>query len=230
MSTEQSGSELHREYWVVRHGERYDHVHPILFRLLNLAAKWSDSWLTDRGRKHAGALGNEIHQSSAEAPEVIVTSPYLRCVQTAHAIQNAFKRVGITVPLVIEEQIGEFQPIGIGSTYMFPEGLPGIPQFEKASQMILRARSAADSIVKRYSRAVVVSHASLVYHMSTHLLAICEPFSVRREFGRSLQVPYLGYMHCRGSGYGRSDNVESTLEIVKSTIPKLDTLCRQSSH
>jgi broad specificity phosphatase PhoE len=227
MSPEQSGGATsRREYWIVRHGERYDHVHPILFRLLNLAAKWSDTWLTDRGRKHAGELGQEILQNSSEPPEVIVSSPYLRCVQTAHAIQYAFKCAGITVPLVIEEQVGEFQPIGIGSAYMFPDGLPDIPQFEKASQMILRARSAMDNVVKRYMRAVVVSHASLVYHMSTHLLSICEPFSVRREFGRSLQVPYLGYMHCRGSGSGDSEHGEPALEIVKSTIHKLDTLCR----
>lgn len=223
--TSSSISEAQEEYWIVRHGERYDCSKPFLYRFLNMCIHKSDSWLTSNGDDAARKLGNEMVQNTVKGvPEMIVTSPFLRCLQTAHAIQNSFKQNDIVVPLVVEEALSEFQPIGANRTYLFPDGVPGISTTEKASDMVKRARSAIDAIMRKYKRAIIISHAPIVYHMSLHILGISEAFSSREEYLRWKDVPYLGYLHCVKTVDSGSSQKGSKWKIVSSTINKLRTI------
>ncbi|EME28307.1 phosphoglycerate mutase family protein, putative [Galdieria sulphuraria] len=66
-----------RKLWLVRHGERMDHVDEIWKQK---AKNPYDPPLTERGRKQAWELAGEL---SKEQVDVIISSPFLRCVQTA---------------------------------------------------------------------------------------------------------------------------------------------------
>lgn len=214
-----TSNEISNEYWIVRHGERFDHKHPFLFHLTNLSVKHRDAWLTDSGRREAAAFGDQlVIDTTGAPPEAIVSSPYLRCIQTAHAIQQAFAAVGKEVPLIIETKISEFQPIVPESCYLYPDGIPGFSGREEATQMIQRSRDAINNIKSRYKRAVIISHANIVYHMALGALNLTVPFSYRAEFGRSSQVGYLGYVHITGK---ISNNNSGALELKTTSIRQL---------
>lgn len=183
------------EYWIVRHGERYDFKHPILFNLFNFGAKKGDPWLTDTGQKSALILGKQIVNVTTQLPEVIISSPYLRCIQTAQAIQRAFQEAGHAIPLVIDTKISEFQPAFAQSNYMYPDGIPGFAGRETATTMVQRSRDAADSIKEKYKRAIIVSHANVVYHMSLKMLEKSVPITYTSEVYRASQVGYVAYSH-----------------------------------
>jgi broad specificity phosphatase PhoE len=183
------------EYWIIRHGERYDFKHPIMFNLFNFGAKKRDTWLTDCGQKNALILGKQIVNVTTQMPEVIVSSPYLRCIQTSQAIQRAFQEAGRAVPLIIDTSIAEFQPLFPESTYMYPDGIPGFAGLETLSSMIQRSHDAADSIKAKYKRAIIVSHTNIVYHMSLKMLDLNVPISYTSEVHRGSQVGYVAYSH-----------------------------------
>lgn len=215
-------NDIKSEYWIVRHGERFDHKHPFLFHLTNFSVKHRDSWLTDSGRREAAAFGDQLVIKAGDAPpEAIVSSPYLRCIQTAHAVQQAFASAGKEVPLIIETKISEFQPIVPESCYLYPDGIPGFSGREEATQMIQRSRDAMDDIKSRYKRAVIISHANIVYHMTLGALNLTVPFSYRAEFGRSNQVGYLGCAHVTGKVNNNDTNLLNELELKTTSIREL---------
>lgn len=184
-----------QEYWIVRHGERYDFKHPFLYNFFNAGILKSDTWITDWGKKEALVLGGQITKATYNIPQVIVCSPYLRCLQTAQALSQVFQDAGHTVPMVIDTRLSEFQPLIAERTYMYPDGIPGFTGLESPSQMVKRCDDVATSIRAKYKNAIIVSHASIVYHMSLSMLSKDVAASYTSDFLRANQVPYVGYAH-----------------------------------
>eukprot|EP00746_Dinoflagellata_sp_MGD_P016339 gnl/MRDRNA2_/MRDRNA2_136834_c0_seq1.p1 gnl/MRDRNA2_/MRDRNA2_136834_c0~~gnl/MRDRNA2_/MRDRNA2_136834_c0_seq1.p1 ORF type:complete len:617 (+),score=116.61 gnl/MRDRNA2_/MRDRNA2_136834_c0_seq1:157-2007(+) len=93
---------------VVRHGERADTVfekngwcHSEDFKLHP-----NDPPLTTAGKKQAKRVGEILHRRMSDGTSfhIVVTSPYLRCVQTAIEICCA---LGRDVPLLVDYEMGE---------------------------------------------------------------------------------------------------------------------------
>ena len=89
-----SSADVVKYVYVVRHGERYDCVHP---EWKATAKRPHDPHLSAAGVKQAHATGQFIaHRTRKErgddemADIAIYTSPFLRCVQTAKAISHGY--------------------------------------------------------------------------------------------------------------------------------------------
>merc|ERR1719428_2234020 len=95
-------------YVVLRHAERYDCVWDSApWSLSTEFQKWpGDPPLSDDGIKHAKEVGESL-SSNDEIKDlqhiIVISSPYLRCVQTAAEICRSFNKSSI----VIDNQIGE---------------------------------------------------------------------------------------------------------------------------
>jgi len=89
-----SSADVEKYIYVVRHGERYDHIHP---EWKATAKRPHDPHLSVAGVKQARTTGQFIaHRTRKERGEeemadiAIYTSPFLRCVQTAKAISHGY--------------------------------------------------------------------------------------------------------------------------------------------
>jgi len=201
-----------REYWFIRHGERFDMKAPLSF-MTNLSIKRPDTWLTDEGKREAVKLGEKIMASTEGVPEAVVVSPYLRCIQTAHSIIEAYRVAGHIVPMVIEPRIGEVQYLPMDGCYMYPDGVPGIKAVETLDEMISRSRTVATEVTSKYKRAIVVSHAHVVYHLALGALGTPSNTNLLAESLRPVQVPYLAYVHLATNG--------GALAVKETTIGNL---------
>ncbi|GAB0489205.1 hypothetical protein MMPV_000422 [Pyropia vietnamensis] len=84
-------------FFIARHGERVDHVDPSW----PTRADWpEDPDLTPAGLVQARELGERLR---GEGVSVVFTSPFLRTIQTAHAVADV-----LDVPLVVEDGLGEW--------------------------------------------------------------------------------------------------------------------------
>jgi len=88
---------------VVRHGERLDST-----REWSSSAKELRSWphdcpLTHKGMRASREVGQKLGNTGNSAPfEVIVSSPYLRCAQSASEIARELK-----LPVIFDDDVGE---------------------------------------------------------------------------------------------------------------------------
>ncbi|KAJ3080380.1 hypothetical protein HK102_003102 [Quaeritorhiza haematococci] len=102
--------------WIVRHGERVDHVDP------RWAATTKTPWdpsLTSVGVQQAAATGTFIASQAATSRQTasgpqpqlpikyIFSSPFLRCVETAVQIQKALPPAPATSPSASQESLGK---------------------------------------------------------------------------------------------------------------------------
>src|SRR4051794_14114212 len=169
--------------WIVRHGESAGNI----ARQQAVAAglPWIDIERRDagvplsrRGEQQADAIGHWFaHESGADAPEIILASPYVRARQTAERIAASCRT---TPDLIIDERLrekelgildrltqtglGELQPQQaelrrrLGKFYHRPPG------GESWCDVILRLRSALDTISLYHAgqRVLVVCHQVVV--------------------------------------------------------------------
>lgn len=90
-----------RHIFVLRHGERSDRVHPKFVRPYDIPF---DPSLTQLGLLQAERSAQFIHHIAPKDVKVhIVSSPFLRCLETASKVANIFN-----APIHIEESFGEF--------------------------------------------------------------------------------------------------------------------------
>ncbi|CAD6193064.1 unnamed protein product [Caenorhabditis auriculariae] len=75
-----------RNIWVVRHGERVDHVIKN-WRNTPDCVRWDDPPLSERGLRQADEVGKFL---ASEPIEHVFTSPFTRCVQTTSSILANF--------------------------------------------------------------------------------------------------------------------------------------------
>jgi len=112
-----------RLFGVIRHADRADG----LFATIGGNVRWTQTkdgvmWprdppLSDTGLEEAQAMANNVANISSACGSdvhVVVTSPYLRCIQTAEAICD---RLGPHVQLVVDDSVGEvYGPVTMGPT------------------------------------------------------------------------------------------------------------------
>ncbi|KHN83335.1 Protein UBASH3A -like protein [Toxocara canis] len=89
-----------RTIWVVRHGQRIDNIDKT-WKLHAPRGAWDDPPLTCRGKQQAKECGERL---ARERIDVIVCSPFVRCVETASGISSAHPR---HPPIYIEPGICE---------------------------------------------------------------------------------------------------------------------------
>lgn len=109
-------------HYVLRHGEIY-YGNWVKWRIMH--ALWNDRDdppLSMKGFETSSKIGNDIHSTSF-VPEAIVTSPFLRCMQTASQIQSAYAHMGLEKPkIIIEPLLGEFQSMWQHTCMIYPYG------------------------------------------------------------------------------------------------------------
>jgi len=89
---------------VIRHAEREDTASKWCHDALQQVCWQSDPALSPKGIKQASSIASEISLKSQAKFDVVVTSPYFRCVQTAIEI---CKHVGTDSSLLVDASLGE---------------------------------------------------------------------------------------------------------------------------
>lgn len=166
-----------RSIWLARHGYRADYVVPDWRRT---AERPHDTPLSDEGLRQAEALAERLE---GEGLERVLTSPFLRAVQTAHAVAER-----LDLPLCIErgacewlraEWFGEMPELlsadelalrfpQVDATYesflvpVYPEGVP---------ELAARCRAVIHGLAERFGGDfLVVGHGASVMAMTVGLL------------------------------------------------------------
>lgn len=176
-----------RTIWIARHGNREDFVDP---GWVERAERPYDPGLSPDGLEQARQLAGRL---AGENISRIYSSPYLRTVETAHAVAE---RLGL--PLYLEPGFGE---------WLNPAYFPGTPELLPADEIRQRFPRVADGhepieqpvypesekqIAVRSARVterlmdgadgesiLLVGHGATVTYSIRHLVPDAEPFSVR---------------------------------------------------
>ena len=181
------------ELWLLRHGQSIgnlanDAARGSTLETLDIAERDMDVPLSDLGRRQAAAVGSWLGGLSAhDQPDVVVTSPYLRAVETARV---ALEAAGSSAPVHHDERLRE-REFGIldlltrrGVTAKFPSESARRdrlgkfyyrpPGGESWVDVALRLRSLRDSLVREYpdQRVLLVTHEVpiiLMHYLLEHL-------------------------------------------------------------
>ena len=89
-----------RTIWIARHGHRYDFQYPEWFET---APRRYDPPLSELGLQQAQELAERLERDAKPGQLTIFSSPFRRCVTTAHAVAEQ-----LGVPLYLEAGIGEW--------------------------------------------------------------------------------------------------------------------------
>jgi broad specificity phosphatase PhoE len=97
-----------RELWLLRHGQSVGNVardaaRQQLLETLEIAERDMDVPLSDLGREQAQAFGRWLGQQDRR-PDVVLTSPYVRAVQTA---ELALAAARLDLPVHLDERLRE---------------------------------------------------------------------------------------------------------------------------
>lgn len=158
--------------WVTRHANRQDFVDP---NWHETADRPHDPGLSPDGVEQAERLAQRLAQTAIDR---IVASPFLRTVQTAHAVANTLDQ-----PVRLEPGIGEWHNadwFSAAPTLLGPDALterfsrvnlthdpcltPAFPESRDA--MLARVQSAARCLIRRYDgtdELLLVGHGATVY-------------------------------------------------------------------
>lgn len=172
--------------WIVRHGESAGNVardlaHASGLGRIDIAERDVDVPLSDLGIEQAAALGRWFSEMPAEQrPEVVLTSPYLRAIQTAKMVRGVGGLADEGVPHCVDERLREreFGVLDRLTTVGVKEHYPEQAQFRAAMgkfyhrppggeswcDVILRLRSALDTLSLHHAerRVLIVGHQVVV--------------------------------------------------------------------
>ncbi|TKR95862.1 hypothetical protein L596_009974 [Steinernema carpocapsae] len=193
-------SEASRTVWIVRHGEREDHVDQE-WHLRAPRGAVDDPELSSRGRIQAQEAGVRLVH---EAIDNVVTSPFIRCLQTTQEILK-MRPGGLKVPLFVEPGYGEqtdvcaFPPDYLPlsqAKYLFPQidldykpALTDLPL--KEDDCTPRVWEVLEGLLKKLQgNILIVSHGSPIE--STHEVLVgdksypglCTISSFKKEAGK----------------------------------------------
>lgn len=167
------------ELWLLRHGQSLGNVandlaHEAGTHVIDLVERDMDVPLSELGIEQAEAFGRWLGtQPGHGRPDVVVTSPYRRALETA---QHAIEAAGLDIELVCDERLREREfgvldlLTGRGIQARFPEEAARRrrlgkfyyrpPGGESWVDVALRLRSLRDSIVREYAdrRVLLVTH------------------------------------------------------------------------
>jgi broad specificity phosphatase PhoE len=172
--------------WIVRHGQSAGNVardlaHEAGHATIDIATRDVDVPLSELGERQAHAVGRWFAaMPEGERPEIVISSPYVRALQTARAICKAGGLAGPPRRPLIDERLRE-REFGIfdrlttaGITEKYPElaeqrALLGkfyhrAPGGESWADVILRLRGALDTISLHHAdrRVLIVCHQVVV--------------------------------------------------------------------
>jgi len=170
-------------FWIVRHGQSAgnaaaDQANAAASASIDIAERDADVPLSALGERQAAALGRWFAAMPAtERPTLILSSPYVRAVQTARIVAGGLKG---DVPVVADERLRE-KDLGTldrltrrGWAERYPEQAEArqrlgkfyyrAPGGESWCDVILRVRSVADELQLRYAaeRPLIVAHQVVV--------------------------------------------------------------------
>jgi broad specificity phosphatase PhoE len=172
--------------WIVRHGQSAGNVARDLaeaarLHLIDIPTRDVDVPLSSLGERQAMALGQWFGQmSSSEQPTIVLFSPYIRARETAQLILVSAGIAREDVTYVADERLREkeFGILDRLTTYGIRQKYPELseqrshvgkfyfrpPGGESWCDVILRLRSAIDTIVREYAgeRVLIVGHQVIV--------------------------------------------------------------------
>src|SRR5690242_17193915 len=90
--------------WIIRHGERVDDVQPLWAKS---AERPFDPPLTQEGHRQAQETSKKIQNHLKEAPVILFSSPFLRCLETSAHIAKS-----LNIPIHIEFGLSEWLKLG----------------------------------------------------------------------------------------------------------------------
>lgn len=175
-----------RKIWIVRHGQSAgnvarDEAHASNLKIIDVPLRDVDVALSELGQRQADALGGWFaRQPAGERPNVVLTSPYVRAVQTAERVCKAGGVAPQFSKLIVDERLRE-KELGILDGYTtagVAEFLPEQAKFrqrlgkfyhrapggENWCDVILRLRNVVDSVSLHYSdrNVLIVAHQVVV--------------------------------------------------------------------
>ncbi|WP_316359382.1 histidine phosphatase family protein [Candidatus Neptunichlamydia sp. REUL1] len=170
---------LERKLAFVRHGTTD-------WNWRDFAGGMKDLPVNKLGEEHAKEASESLFNSGFTLPKAIVSSPLLRCKQTAKIIQGYYlNKLGIRIPVLIQpevqgpiygkwtqetyqnvgELVKEVESLGLdefASKNLLVEKLRDVLPGDEESEekFLLRICKAVDSIMNQYDEVIVVSHGS----------------------------------------------------------------------
>lgn len=177
---------------IVRHSERYDYKYPY-FWLFYPGYYWCDPPLTTNGQSMAVSKAQELHDDAPDVTyDLILTSPYLRTMQTSTEFKSVFK----SSEIVIEPLLAEYQPWFKHTIQLYPDGLPcnydgnetDFTYPETLDQFKLRVEFIIDKLINKYngSNIIIVTHGEVLKSFIGKLNALCPELELDE-----VNVPYL---------------------------------------
>lgn len=149
---------------VLRHANRSDYKNPILW-MFNV----NDCLISTEGIQNANIVGKELLSVFTEIkPTHIITSPWLRCLQTATIIKKYFQNC----ELVIEPLLGEH---ALKEKYcsLYPDGIPDRENdiiFDKNENgVMVRASYVTDKLKTKYPCSIWITHQKIMDNIITHI-------------------------------------------------------------
>ncbi len=219
--------------WLVRHGESAGNValaaaNAAGLPWVDVAQRDADVPLSQRGEQQAGALGRWFAESPDRAPDVVLTSPYLRARQTAERV------AGPALALTVDERLRErefgildrltragivqLQPQQAELRTLLGKFYHRPPGGESWCDIILRLRSALDTISLHHAgqRVLIVCH---------QVVVLCFRYLLEKlDEEKLLAIDALGDVaNCSITEYGFSPdaggNGEMRLERYNFVVP-----------
>jgi len=165
-----------KRQYILRHGEisggswfwwRVGHI---------VSANRDDPPLSENGMAKSEKLGKKILEDGF-IPDVIVVSPFIRCIETASQIQQSFA----TQPrIIIEPLLGEYQwlpmkqacasyPNGLPEKYLSSDGSEKIFTYpETLENFHERCNFIEKEVFNKYGNAIFVTHMSPVCYFANY--------------------------------------------------------------
>lgn len=161
------------ELWVVRHGESEGNAAGIV--------QGRDPYpLTPLGREQAKTVARFLDRVGCE-PEVVVTSPVQRCVETAAILGYPDAGTGIAFA-EIEPGSAQGEPIG---KYAAIEGMDPYGG-ESVADLYERVAAGLDALPK--ARVLIVTHGCVFKAVLAHLLGLDGRYWLGLEYGTCMRL------------------------------------------
>jgi broad specificity phosphatase PhoE len=222
-----------QELWLLRHGQSLGNVardaaHGRDVEELEIAERDMDVPLSDLGRQQAAAFGRWLRsQTPADQPSVVVSSPYVRAVETAEIV---LEEARLDTTLIADERLRE-REFGVvdllthrGVVARLPEEAARrarlgkfyyrAPGGESWVDVALRVRSLRESLVREHADQIVL----LVTHEVPIIIA--RYLIERLDEQQALEISRFGRLaNCSLTSYRRAADQALRLDHDAWTAP-----------
>jgi len=192
---------------IIRHGERMDYSNP-LYWAFHFGHYWYDSPLTTNGHNSARKKGVELKNNGFN-PKYIITSPYLRTLETSSEINMSFNAT-----IQIEPLLSEYQKNYIHRTSLYPNGIPttfnGNPTTYKYPETYDVFKDRVIFIINSLlfnhdDDMIIVSHGELIKVYALYLLEL--------YITEIFELPYIDYLTILSFDYEDGQIIKESINI-----------------